>query len=267
MEYETEISAVISAWNEAAQRLEQTHEVLHAEVRRLNEVIAEKDRELARKNRLADLGLMASHIAHEVRNGLVPVTLYLSLLRRRISGDTENERILELVRKSHAEIETTLNDLLHFASDREPQRTKIRISELAEEICRSLLPQFEAQKIEAFIDMPEESTLNADREMIRRAIMNLVLNGIDAMPDGGELCIRTRQSKEFLEIQVVDSGCGFTEESLRHANEPFFSTKDTGTGLGLAIVSGIMESHGAELKIANRPEGGAKMGLCFRIGN
>src|SRR3954463_2570215 len=82
-----DLSVVLAAWNSATQRLEQTHESLRNEVRRLTDELEIKNRQLARKNRLADLGQIATHVAHEVRNNLVPVALYLSLLRRRLSDD------------------------------------------------------------------------------------------------------------------------------------------------------------------------------------
>ena len=86
---------MLAAWNTATVRLQETHEALRTEVRRLTDELEVKNRELARKNRLADLGQMASHIAHEVRNNLVPVTLYLSLLRRRRKDDSGSLDILE----------------------------------------------------------------------------------------------------------------------------------------------------------------------------
>src|SRR6478752_7593279 len=85
---ELDLSTLLAAWNEATDRLQHTHEALQAEVRRLTDDLEDKNRELARKNRLADLGQMASHVAHEVRNSLVPMKLYLSLLRRRIAEDS-----------------------------------------------------------------------------------------------------------------------------------------------------------------------------------
>ena len=87
LERTADLKAVLAAWSTATVRLQQTHEALRAEVCRLTDELEVKNRELARQNRLADLGQMASHIAHEVRNNLVPVTLYLSLLRRRVSDD------------------------------------------------------------------------------------------------------------------------------------------------------------------------------------
>src|SRR6476659_6107913 len=83
-----DLHTILAAWNEATDRLQKTHESLRGEVRRLSDELESKNRELARKNRLADLGQMASHVAHEVRNSLVPMKLYLSLLRRRIAEDS-----------------------------------------------------------------------------------------------------------------------------------------------------------------------------------
>ena len=99
----TDLETVLAAWQDATTRLEQTHVALREEVRRLTDELEAKNRELARKNRLADLGQMASHVAHEVRNNLVPVTLYLSLLRRRISGDRESLSILDKIRAENVD--------------------------------------------------------------------------------------------------------------------------------------------------------------------
>src|SRR6266576_1831011 len=90
-----DLQTIFAAWNEATDRLQRTHEALRSEVRRLSDELEAKNLELARKNRLADLGQMASHVAHEVRNSLVPVTLYLSLLRRRLSEDTMSRELLD----------------------------------------------------------------------------------------------------------------------------------------------------------------------------
>src|SRR5688500_673519 len=117
-----ELQAILTAWNEATDRLQRTHETLRAEVRRLSDELEAKNRELARKNRLADLGQMASHVAHEVRHGLVPMRLYLSLLRRRIADDDGSLDVLDKVETGFTALEATVGDLLHFSSQRDAQR-------------------------------------------------------------------------------------------------------------------------------------------------
>jgi len=138
---DADLATILNAWNDATQRLQQTHEVLQAEVRRLNDELAEKNRELARKNRLADLGHMAAHVAHEVRNSLVPVTLYLSLLKRRLAGDQGSLEILTKVEAGFTTLDTTVNDLLNFTSERAPQWDTVAVGQLIEEICEALGPQ------------------------------------------------------------------------------------------------------------------------------
>jgi signal transduction histidine kinase len=256
-----DLEVVLAAWQEATSRLEQTHEALRAEVRRLTDELEIKNRELARKNRLADLGQMASHVAHEVRNNLVPVTLYMSLLRRRVASDAECVRILDKVASGFTALDATVNDLLHFTSDRDPQRETFALAPVAEDVLAALAPQLAAQGIQAALDVPPRLTLQADRHMLRRAVLNLVLNALDAMPGGGRIEIRAAASAGDVELEVADTGSGLSDETLARAFEPFFTTKSNGTGLGLAIVYRVAEVHHGQVTAANRPDGGASFTL------
>jgi signal transduction histidine kinase len=253
----TDLETILAAWHAATVRLEQTHETLRAEVARLTDELEAKNRELARKNRLADLGQMASHIAHEVRNNLVPLTLYLSLLRRRIQDDRGSLEVLDKVEASFAELDVTVNDLLHFTQDRDPQLQTFALRPLVEDVASSLAPQFAAQQIGTFIEVAETLEVTADRSMLRRVLLNLVLNALDAMPNGGTLTLWAACGKQGVELKVIDSGPGLSEEAWYHAFEPFFTTKPGGTGLGLAIVHRIAEVHGGEVSGGNGPSGGA----------
>jgi len=251
------LEVVLAAWHDATVRLEQTHEVLQAEVGRLTNELTAKNRELALRNRLADLGRMASHVAHEVRNSLVPVTLYLSLLKRRLSEDSGSLDILAKVEAGFTTLDITVNDLLNFTSNREPHWHAFLVRELVDDVCEAMGPQLEAQSIEVSADIPPETLVHADREMLRRAVLNLVLNAIDAMPDGGELVITSFNGPQGFELEVADSGPGLNEDQLRHVFDPFYTTKSGGTGLGLAIVHRIVETHGGRITAMNCPEGGA----------
>lgn len=253
---ESDLETVLTAWHAATVRLQQTHEALRAEVRRLTDELEVKNRELARKNRLADLGQMASHVAHEVRNSLVPVTLYLSLLRRRIQ-DLENQELLGKLAVGFTALDATVNDLLHFTADRDPQRRRFVLGSLVDDVFASVAPQLSAQRITAVNETPRDLAITADQNMIRRALLNLVLNAVDAMPDGGTLAIAAAADAEGVELGVSDSGAGLSEESEQRAFEPFYTTKSGGTGLGLAIVFRIAEVHGGRVMAANRPQGGA----------
>jgi signal transduction histidine kinase len=258
-----DLETVLAAWHTATLRLERTHETLCAEVARLNKELELKNRELARKNRLADLGQMASHVAHEVRNALVPVSLYMSLLRRRLSEDAGSLEILAKVEAGFAALDVTVNDLLNFTAHRNPQWQTFVVGDLVDEVCDSVGPQLEAQMIDVEIDVPPQTLLTADREMVRRALLNLVLNSVDAMPEGGDLVITSYEGVRGFELEVADSGPGLSDEDKRRVFEPFYSTKQHGTGLGLAVVYHVAEAHGGTVTASNCPEGGAAFTILF----
>ncbi len=250
------LEVVLSAWHDATVRLEQTHQRLQAEVSRLSDELEEKNRELARENRLADLGRMASHVAHEVRNSLVPVTLYLSLLQRRLSDDSDSLDILDKVEAGFTALNTTVNDLLNFTSHREPCWSHFSVQQFVGDVCEAIQPQLDAQKIDVEVDVPVGQSIFADREMLRRAVLNLLLNAVDAMPEGGELVVTSIEGSHGIELEVADNGPGLSEEQQTHLFDPFYTTKASGTGLGLAIVHRIVEAHGGRITAMNCPEGG-----------
>jgi signal transduction histidine kinase len=257
-----DLKTVLAAWHAVTVQLEQTHEALREEVRRLTDELALKNRELARKNRLADLGRMASHVAHEVRNNLVPVTLYMSLLRRRLAGDHGNLDILAKIEAGFTAMDATVRDLLHFTSDRDPRIEIFSLPAMVRDCLDSLAPQLTAQSIQAVVDIPPRQAIEADQEMLRRALLNLILNALDAMPDGGTLTVTSTATTEGIELEVADTGPGLSEDARQRAFEPFFTTKSSGTGLGLAIVSRILDVHGGSVAARNCPEGGAAFTLC-----
>ncbi|NQU22750.1 MAG: sensor histidine kinase [Candidatus Nealsonbacteria bacterium] len=258
-----DLETVLNAWHSATLRLEQTHEALREEVRRLTDELEAKNRQLAQKNRLADLGKMAAHVAHEVRNNLVPVTLYLSLLRRRISDDSGSVDVLDKVAAGFTALEATVNDLLHFTSDRDPVRRPFSLRKLLDDVFGSLSPQLSAQAIDVEVDVPKNLVVTGDKDMLRRVVLNLVLNALDVMPEGGSLVATSCNGPRGIELEIADDGPGLTDDVMAQAFEPFFAAKSGGTGLGLAIVQRIIEAHGGEVTAANCPEGGAAFTLLL----
>jgi signal transduction histidine kinase len=218
---------------------------------------------VARKNRLADLGQMASHVAHEVRNNLVPVTLYLSLLRRRIADNPGNLDMLDKITAGFTALDATVNDLLHFTAERDPQLKTFNLKKLLEDVCSSLSPQFEAQGIETVLDISSAQIITADCDMLRRVALNLLLNAVDALPDGGTISLSANEDADYVELKIADSGPGLSADVQHRVFEPFFTTKPGGTGLGLAIVYRIAEVHKGNVTAANNPQGGAVFSLRF----
>ncbi len=260
---QSDLESVLAAWHTATLRLERTHEALRSEVRRLTEELEVKNRELARKNRLADLGRVSTVVAHEVRNHLVPLNLYLNLLRRRLGEDSSSLDTLDKVSAGITELDATVNDLLHFTSDRDPNFERLIVRDLLEDVADAMSPQLSAHGIQIELDVPPDHETHADRDMLRRAVLNLLLNAVDAMPEGGEVLITSVDTPAGLELEIADSGPGLTDEVRRRAFEPFYSTKSSGTGLGLAIVDHIMERHGGGITALNCHEGGAAFTLIL----
>jgi signal transduction histidine kinase len=258
---DVDLGQLLAAWESATTRLRQTHETLRTEVHRLTCELEVKNRELARKNRLADLGQMASHIAHEVRNNLTPLTLYLSLLRRHVDGQEQTRELADKIESGLTAMDATVNDLLHFTSDREPVWQRVDLKQLIGEVVDPLRPQLAAQHVTISVDLAEDCEFWADRHLLRRALVNLVLNAVDAMVDGGALVVTACGSKGGWELEVADSGPGLPADLQDRIFEPFVTTKETGTGLGLAVVYRVAEVHGGSITAVNCPEGGAAFTL------
>jgi len=247
----------------AMSRLEQTHESLHSELGRLTGELEQKNRELARRHRLADLGQMAAQMAQEAHEHVASLTPCLTFLRRCLTGDPGGVEMLEQLESRIGLIATSVNDLRDFACDHEPNLQWINVRLLIEEVCNLLGSQLAARKIETTTDVSSQLGVFADRNMLSRAMINLAMNALDAMPHGGRLVITSCMGRNGLEIEVADSGPGLSDEVQERLFEPFFTTKSGGTGLGLAIVYRIAEVHGGDVVVSNCPEGGAAFTLRF----
>jgi len=262
-DHRSELEHAISDWHAAALRLEQAHESLRTAVGRLTDDLETKTRELARQNRLAELGQMATHVVQEVYDQLAPVSGDLSLLRRRIAGDAPSIESLDKVESGLLALDATLGDLLSFTSNRDPKLQWVPLRQVIDDVCHSLAQQLAAHDVETAIDVPRNLAILADRKMLRCAVLNLSINALDAMPEGGRLVVTSYIGRNGLELEIADSGPGLSEDVRRQVFKPFFTTKTSGTGLGLAIVNRIAEVHGGDVVAANCPEGGAAFTLRF----
>lgn len=268
-ERERELGGIISAYNEVTDRLKVAHERLELEVGRLREELADKNRELERRTRLAALGQMAAGLAHEIRNPLGSISLFASLLERDL---VERPTQLELVRKIHSGVQSLdgiVSDVLAFARPDEVERAWVRLGPVlagAAELCRS---GFERRKVRLEVgDGIDDLEVHADAGQLQRALLNLLLNAAEACDSGGQVRMSARRmGDEAVQIEVVDSGSGIGPEVMDRIFNPFFTTKDTGTGLGLAIVHRIVESHGGTIRAGNDPGGGAIFSIRLPKGN
>lgn len=211
--------------------------------------------------------MLAGGLAHEIKNPLSTISLNIELLAEDFSEATtpRERRALERiarVQKECTRLTGLLNDFLGFARPRPLRREAVNINRLLEEVLDFFAPQASEANIEIvrLLD-PNLPLVLIDREQIRSAVLNLILNAQQAMPEGGTIEVRTRRVPEGLAVDLIDTGRGMNAETLSHIFEAFFSTKGGGTGLGLPTTRKILEAHGGRIFVQSEPGKGTQFTL------
>jgi signal transduction histidine kinase len=261
---ERELAAIITAYNEVTDNLKQSHVKLTEEVRRLHEELARKNEQLRRKERLAALGEMAAGVAHEIRNPLGGIQLFASLLHRDLQHQPDALEVVNKIRKGVVQLESIVSGILDFARPATVAPRAFSVIALITETVELIASKAAAAGVEVEVfNHFEDMEFVTDGAMLQRALLNLLLNAIEAAGGHGER-VRVHWkpgSDETVTIEVRDEGPGIPAEVMDRMFNPFFTTKDAGTGLGLAIVHQIAESLGGSVRAANHPQGGASLSL------
>ena len=263
-----DLHEVLQMYNEVTQRLQVSHEKLQAEVGRLTVQLEEKNRELEMKKRLAALGEMAAGIAHEIRNPLGGIQLYASTLAAEVADRPLATDLVRKISNGVKGLNSLVSDMLAFTRDLQLVKREEDLAELVTETLELAAPSLlEADVLVRVHGSVEGRQVQADRRLLGRVLLNLVMNAAEAIGEAtlqdGRIEIRADRRGEQLELTIEDNGPGIPRENLEKLFDPFFTTKHTGTGLGLAIVHRIVEAHGGQITAENRksPERGAR----FRI--
>ncbi|MCB9851329.1 MAG: sensor histidine kinase [Phycisphaerales bacterium] len=267
-ERERELGAIINAYNEVTERLKSSHDRLLRETRRLHDEIAEKNRELARKQRLAALGEMAAGVAHEIRNPLAGIQLYASLLMRDLEGDAKSLGLAERIDAGVRTLDGIVGDVLAFAGGAEPRRLMVELAPLLSECLDCVEPARRSRNATIHVDeATTDALLEVDGAQVKRALQNLLFNALDAAGEEGCVWVFATEANDgdALAIHIADNGAGVADELKDRIFNPFFTTKDSGTGLGLAITHRIAEAHGGGIRVIDRVGGGAEMVLTLPI--
>jgi signal transduction histidine kinase len=208
-------------------------------------------------------GELAAGFAHEIRNPLAGIKLSMEILAEDPSMSAENKDILIKVIAEIKRIEILLRDLLSFAKPSKLNLQEIDINFVLENALIFSLknPAFKSStnpiKIEKYFrDIPKTM---ADPMQLQQVFMNLIINAVEEMPNGGTLSLSTfyNHQSETIDIEVSDTGKGIDEKNMASIFQPFFTTKTKGTGLGLAVTKSIVEQHNGTISVQNKPEGGA----------
>ncbi|MBI3099737.1 MAG: sensor histidine kinase [Planctomycetes bacterium] len=265
------LTDLLKAFNDTTEKLQRSHERLQARVADLSRELEVKNRELERKDRLAVLGEMAACLAHEIRNPLGGLELFATLLERDLAGDPEKLKLLGKIRAGLRGLNGIVEDMLTYTGNISPVKKPCDLQVVCEEALA--LAERESQEksivVQRLYAQPRVE-LTADAAMLQRAILNVVLNAVQAMDRTGTLTlstsVETANGKRSVRLSVSDTGTGISAEARQRLFTPFYTGKSKGTGLGLAIAHRILESHGGSIEGTNNPDRGATFTLRLPLG-
>lgn len=213
-------------------------------------------------DRLSALGAISAGIAHEIRNPLGGVSGAVEILDSMTTPDDERHEFVGIVKKEISRISTIVTRQLDLARTNPPEPVPCDIGRVVESVVALVRKQAEDQGVVVELDMDDEiPVLETDEQGLRQATLNLLINGIQAMPEGGTVRVRVRSDRDRASIIVEDEGPGLSDEALEHAFDPFYTTKHGGTGLGLSIAFQIVDQQGGDLRVENGNERGARFTL------
>lgn len=240
----------------------------------IRDVTEEKliNRHLARTERLASVGQLAAGVAHEINNPLGIIMCYGDLITKNKSSDEQVKDDIGIILKHARGCKTIVESLLNFARASETTMIKSDINQCVDEIFSVLQNQAKKNNITFEQSLDEDlQQFYFDEYKIKQVLMNLLLNGIQAMPEGGSLRVTSRleKSDNKMTIEVEDTGNGIAEENLDKIFEPFFTTKGTseGTGLGLSVSYGIVKQHNGEIRVSSRKNVGTMFSISLPFVN
>ena len=216
------------------------------------------------------VGTIASGIAHEIRNPLSTLRMNLQLLREDWADPiTEREqkglKRIDVLLRETARLENVVSDFVHFASGHALRLQKTDLNDLAGELLDFLAPQAERARVRLHRDFARPlPSVDADPNLLRQALLNLLVNAQQVMPSGGDLTVRTAENGRFVRLSVRDTGPGIPPEHREKIFNLYFSTKPGGTGLGLPMVKKIVEEHGGEMEVESVPGQGATFTICLK---
>jgi len=232
--------------------------------RMTHELLEHKER-LVQTERVAAWRELARRLAHELKNPLFPLQLTVENLVR--ARQQSPEQFEEVFRESSAtllaeiaNLKTIISRFSEFSKMPQPQFQRVQVNEMVQKVARLFQAQLRSMgnpPIECQLELGESvQAVAADPDLLHRALSNLVLNAMDAMPKGGTLTLTTRENQERVFIHVSDPGAGLTPEECERLFTPYYTSKAHGTGLGLAIVQSVVSDHGGRITVQSQPDRG-----------
>jgi two-component system, NtrC family, sensor kinase len=276
-----EFADLANSFNTMSSQLREAHQEINAWTRTLEDRVEEKTRQLSgaqeemvRVERMASIGKLAAVVAHEINNPLAGILTYSKLLKKRLARqppvDQENLNMLDLMESESRRCGGIVKNLMTFARTRPMNYEPCDLHGVIDRCVRLVQHQLDLKNIELHLELDKNvSMVRCDQGQIEQVLLALVMNAIDALPNGGNLTLLTRQTSDPNEIQVVvrDDGVGMPPEVLANMFEPFFTTKEhgRGLGLGLAISRNIVDRHQGKIDVWSEPGRGTAFTITLPV--
>jgi two-component system sensor histidine kinase PilS (NtrC family) len=224
--------------------------------------IKKMEEALEKNRRLAFIGEMAAGLAHEMRNPLASISGSIQVLKQGLALKASDEKLMQIVLRGKDQLENFIRDFLLLTRPTPGSQEIVNMEELIEDVLESLsyIPEWH-DDIKIAYTSSGEALILANKTEMRQIVWNLILNAVQAMPNGGRLSIQSRsltldQGERLIELSVADSGCGIEGKEMGKIFQPFYTTKERGTGLGLAIVNRVIERYAGSIKVISKPAEG-----------
>jgi two-component system, NtrC family, sensor histidine kinase HydH len=224
------------------------------------------EQEVARSRHLNAIGSLAAGVAHEIRNPLSSIKGFAVYFKQRLSGNEEDEKTADIMIAETERLNRVISQLIEFARPLTLKKDQTNMMDLVRHVIR--LVDADARKNAVAIDVKTDENLpqaDVDPDKIKQVLLNIFLNALSAMPDGGRLSVELTSQKYFIDVTVSDTGSGIKEEDLPRIYDPYFTSKPAGTGLGLAVVQKIMDAHGGIVQMESKSGSGTKVTLRFSL--
>ena len=229
--------------------------------------LVETHKRLVQQERIAALGRAAAQVAHEVKNPLAGLLLYALHLKGKIDKSSESEAALvDKIVETINHLVDTVERILGFARPITITPRSTNLNQIANDVLELLRPQITTNNIDVHVSLSDQTaSAMIDESSMRGALMNLILNAVEAMPEGGRLTVRCDRNEQTLRLEIEDTGQGISEEAVKNIFEPFYTTKEQGLGLGMPYAKKIIEQHGGTITCDSRPGEGTTICIALPV--
>lgn len=212
------------------------------------------EKQLYHADKLSSIGQLAASVAHEIKNPLASIKTLGQLLQEETAESDSRREYIDVIVSEVNRLNGVVEQLLRYARPEESSFRLVKLTEILQPVTALIHHELDRHRVELVVDVPSELPVLVDGEKIKQVFLNLIFNGIQAMPQGGRLSLRAWQdeSTPWTICQISDTGSGMAEDVQNRVFEPFFTTKQRGTGLGLAIVKKIIDLHGGTIEVKSR---------------